>query len=251
MTEFQTNMVAIVGIGIALIIFIVLLKFITAPFGRHTRADFGPQINNRLGWFIMEAVSPVCFLFFFMNGSHPKTDLSWILAGLWTVHYINRSLIYPFRQKDVRKKMPVVIMISAVCFNLINGTLNGYYLGEFSNRSVSDAPVIFSAGLFIFLCGMAINMHADNLLLALRKMGDGDYKIPNGFLFKYISCPNHFGEIIEWIGFAMMAWNLPALSFAIWTFANLAPRSDAHHKWYLQKFEDYPETRKALFPFIW
>jgi len=58
------------------------------------------------------------------------------------------------------------------------------------------------------------------------------------------------GEIIEWIGFAMMAWNLAALSFAIWTIVNLLPRAIDHHKWYRRYFAGYPEKRKAIIPFI-
>lgn len=84
----------------------------------------------------------------------------------------------------------------------------------------------------------------------LRKTGETGYKIPFGFLFDKISCPNHFGEIVQWLGFAIMAWNLPASTFLIWTLANLLPRSLRHHKWYKEKFEEYPEERKAVIPWL-
>ena len=58
------------------------------------------------------------------------------------------------------------------------------------------------------------------------------------------------GEIIEWIGFAVMTWSVAALAFAIWTAANLAPRALSHHKWYRETFPDYPTERKALIPFV-
>ena len=57
-------------------------------------------------------------------------------------------------------------------------------------------------------------------------------------------------KILEWTGFAIAAWSLPGLAFAVFTFANLAPRAFANHKWYKEKFPDYPEERKALLPFI-
>ncbi|NAW45030.1 DUF1295 domain-containing protein, partial [Salmonella sp. gx-f4] len=69
-----------------------------------------------------------------------------------------------------------------------------------------------------------------NILMTLRKPGETGYKIPTGFLYEYISCPNYFGEIMEWIGYAILGWNLPALAFAIFTFANIGPRAIAHHK---------------------
>jgi hypothetical protein len=56
------------------------------------------------------------------------------------------------------------------------------------------------------------------------------------------------GEIIEWSGFALMCWNLPALSFAIWTAANLIPRAVSHHAWYRRTFPDYPQDRHAVVP---
>jgi len=44
---------------------------------------------------------------------------------------------------------------------------------------------------------------------------------------------------------------VPGLAFAVWTFANLAPRARAHHRRYHGHFEEYPEERKALIPGVW
>jgi protein-S-isoprenylcysteine O-methyltransferase Ste14 len=63
-----------------------------------------------------------------------------------------------------------------------------------------------------------------------------------------VSCPNYLGEIVEWTGFALLTWSLPAVSFAAWTVANLVPRALAHHRWYRERFPDYPRRRKALIP---
>jgi 3-oxo-5-alpha-steroid 4-dehydrogenase 1 len=104
-------------------------------------------------------------------------------------------------------------------------------------------------GLGFFISGFFINKKSDNILIALRKEQDG-YQIPQKGLFKYVSCPNHFGEIMEWIGFAIIAWNIAALSFAVWTICNLLPRALNHHAWYKETFENYPKNRKALIPYI-
>jgi 3-oxo-5-alpha-steroid 4-dehydrogenase 1 len=66
-----------------------------------------------------------------------------------------------------------------------------------------------------------------------------------------VSCPNHLGEIVQWFGFALMAWNLPALSFAVWTAANLIPRAVVHHRWYRAHFSEYPAGRRAVVPGVW
>ena len=58
------------------------------------------------------------------------------------------------------------------------------------------------------------------------------------------------GDIIDWIGWAILTWSISGLVFAIWTIANLFPRALAHHKWYQEKFSDYPKNRKAIIPGI-
>ncbi len=108
----------------------------------------------------------------------------------------------------------------------------------------------FGFGLFLFISGMIINIRSDYILISLRKKSGNGYKLPQGWLFEFVSCPNYFGEILEWLGFAIIAWNLPALSFFIWTSANLISRALDHHKWYRKTFINYPERRKALIPLI-
>ena len=41
------------------VIFLLLLK-VSAPFGRHTSSNRGPQISNRLGWMLMESQQRLC-----------------------------------------------------------------------------------------------------------------------------------------------------------------------------------------------
>lgn len=175
---------------------------------------------------------------------------SWVLFALWAIHYTHRSLIQPLTNPGGKKPMPLLICGSAIFFNLVNGYVNGRGLTIFRDnlgRQWLTAPTTL-IGLTIFAVGFYINRWADAVLLALRKPGETGYKIPKGGLYDYISCPNYFGEIIEWTGFAIAAWSLPAASFAIWTVANLAPRAVLHQKWYHQKFPDYPKTRNALLP---
>ena len=38
--------------------------------------------------------------------------------------------------------------------------------------------------------------------------------------------------------------SVAAAAFAIFTFCNIGPRAYNHHKWYLQKFEDYPNRAR-------
>ena len=73
-----------------------------------------------------------------------------------------------------------------------------------------------------------------------------------GGMFEYVSGANFFGEMVEWAGFAVACWSLPALAFALFTWSNIGPRAVQHHRNYLEKFRgEYPANRKAVIPFVY
>ena len=234
----------VLWIIIGLIIFPINLIY-KAPYGRHTSKKWGISIDNKLGWIIMELpallVCPAIYFYFKID-----FDISIMFICLWIIHYFNRTIIFPFRIKTKGKKMPLVIVLSAFFFNIVNGLINGYFLSNINLHSVS---IFLITGFLLFVLGLYINISSDNKLIKLRKIKKG-YFVPKGGLFKYISCPNFFGEILEWFGFALMTFNIGSLSFFIWTCCNLIPRALAHHTWYKNKFNEYPKERKAILPFL-
>lgn len=245
---FQT--IQLIWIIVAVLVFFLLLK-ITAPYGRHTTANWGPMISNKWGWLIMELPVLVILGIFIFPFTAAINVVAWMMIGLFALHYFNRVFIFPFRLHTKGKKMPLIIVLSAIFFNIMNGFSLGYYFSHFANyTSEWLTDIRFIAGVIVFFTGMFINRKADARLIHLRKPGETGYKIPGGWLFEKISCPNLFGELIEWLGFAILCWNLPALTFLIWTAANLIPRALSHHKWYKEKFRDYPAVRKAIIPFV-
>jgi len=76
------------------------------------------------------------------------------------------------------------------------------------------------------------------------------YKIPYGGGFKWVTCPQYFGEILSFTGFAIMVWNLGAVFVLAMTAGNLIPRALFTHKWFHKNFDDYPKERKAVIPGI-
>jgi protein-S-isoprenylcysteine O-methyltransferase Ste14 len=241
----------IVWIGVAAGTFL-LLFFVTAPYGRHTRTGWGPAVPARLGWILMEAVAPLAFLYFFLKGNKSPNPITVLFLGLFLLHYVNRSFIYPFRMKNSDRPMALTVVLMGMFFNSVNGLLNGRYLNLFAFRYTAEwlLDIRFITGFVLFLFGMIINFHSDGILRSLRSEVDSGYRIPRGGAFQFVSCGNYFGELVEWIGWAFLTWSLAGLTFAIWTAANLVPRALAHHRWYQRRFSDYPENRKAIIPYI-
>ena len=106
----------------------------------------------------------------------------------------------------------------------------------------------FLAGSLLAVAGMVLTRQSDRILRSLRSAGGSGYQIPHGGLYRWVSCPNYLGEILQWAGFALAAGALPAIAFALYTTSNLLPRALASHRWYREQFPDYPAQRRALLP---
>lgn len=238
----------------AAILVFILLFFISAPYGRFNRSGWGPSIKARTAWIIMELPAVFVMILIFLWSAQPVCSLSFAFLVLWEIHYIYRTFAYPLRMRGVAKSFPSLLVAMAFLFNLMNGYINGYAL--FFNKSPPSVlfpgmlDLRFIIGIVIFFMGMVIHIQSDELLRSLRNKSTGGYHIPRGKLFKYVSCPNYLGEIIEWFGWALLTWSWAGLAFAFFTLANLAPRALAHHRWYRMHFTDYPPKRKALIPFL-
>ncbi len=233
---------------LGLLTFIILLK-VSAPYGKFSSDSWGPSMSFKWGWMIQEIVSPIIFSISFLCVGGDDKGIAWIFFIIWNVHYFNRSILFPLRQKQA-DKCPVAIVLFAIFFNVINGFTNGYFLGYLDQYDFNYIYSLeFIIGFVVLILGVVINVKSDNILIDIKKKYN-DYQIPNGFMYKYISCPNYFGEIIEWVGFYIMTASAPALVFVFWTMCNLIPRAISNHNWYINKFSDYPKKRKAIIPFL-
>ena len=195
----------------ALPVFLILLKQ-PAPLGRFTSAQWGKTIPDRLAWFIMELpallTQPIVYLI--GTGGRLGNPVAALLVGVWIGHYLHRTAIYPFRIRTRGKMMPLSIVSMGFTCNLIHGFFSGYYYSQLADYAVIDlASLRFIVGVFLFLFGLALNFRADSILIALRSSNAGGYQIPRAGPFRWVSCPNYLGEIVEWIGYAIMAWSLP------------------------------------------
>lgn len=238
------------------------LMFFKAPYGKYSSDAhplYGPKMNGKLAWILQEAPSFLIAAFFWLLAAQDPArraavtslNANTVLMALYLFHYFNRSFVYPLRIRG-GKPTPLVVFLMALVFCIWNGWMQGRYLSNYANYSADTLyQPHFVIGVLLFFTGMWINWSSDDILRNLRAPGETGYKIPSGGMFEYVSGANFFGEILEWSGFALAAWSLPAAAFAAFTFCNIGPRGAQHHKWYQGKFKDYPLGRKAVIPFIW
>jgi len=70
--------------------------------GRFTRSGWGPRISARWGWILMETPVLITFLVLYGISDRKSNPVSLVLVTLWVMHYLHRSLVYPFRVHSSR-----------------------------------------------------------------------------------------------------------------------------------------------------
>lgn len=233
------------------------LQFLSAPYGKHYRPGWGPAIPSPLAWPIMESPTLWLPLLLLPAGRHRRHPLALLPLALFLLHYLHRTLLYPLSlpAAAAAKPFPVAIAALAFLFNLLNAYLQIRHLSHYAAYSSSSSVTLLlrlAVGVALFFVGMGVNVRSDRELVRLKREGGGGYKVPRGGMFEWVSCPNYLGEVVEWLGWAVVTWSWPGLAFFLYTCANLVPRARAHHRWYLEKFpEEYPRSRKAIFPYLY
>lgn len=240
-------MFAIAGIALP------ALFWITVPYGgRHTSENWGPTVPSRMAWFAMEIPAPICLLLAYGRGEQAGEPVSLLLLTAFLAHYANRAIFYPLRMRATDKRTPLTSAALAFSFNVLNGTIQGIAVSHavaYGAGWLTDPR--FLLGALVFAAGAAINLRSDEILRNLRAPGEQGYRIPEGGLYRFVSSPNYFGEIVQWGGWALATWSTAGLAFVVLTIANLAPRAVANHRWYRETFPDYPAERRVLVPGVW
>ena len=240
---------------IAVIVFIALY-FVTAGYGVFYNKKWGPSIPNKIGWILMESPVFIAMILLCVFSERSTNVVCLIFLILFEIHYFQRSFIFPFliRGKSV---MPLSVILMGVVFNTLNALMQGGWIFYVSPENMYEISWLttpqFIIGTLIFFVGMIINIHSDYIIRHLRKPGDTKHYLPKKGMFKYVTSANYFGEFVEWCGFAILTWSLAGAVFALWTFANLAPRAAKIYDNYKKEFGDELDTKKVkrILPFIY
>ncbi len=239
----------------AVVVFIAL-HYVEAGYGVSYTGRWGPTIDNRLGWVLMEAPVFIAMALLWWHSGRRFEAAPLVMFLLFEFHYFQRSFIFPLLIRS-RGRMPLSIIAMGVTFNVLNALMQGGWIFYISPEGRYPLSWLWSpqfiAGTVIFFAGWIVNVHSDYIIRHLRRPGDRRHYIPRGGMFRYVSSANYFGEFVEWTGFAILTWSASGAVFALWTFANLAPRAGKLRDRYAQEFgEEFTSLgRKRIIPFIY
>ena len=249
-------------IHLSLVIFGFLLAVVSffvqlckpIPYGKHSEGFVRCPVPIKVFYIVAHLVPGFIFftLTYFLEGVYFRNPVNIVMYVLFMVHYVTQGLIMPIISRYSNTRIALWIPVAILVTNTFYHYLNAEFIGSanFCDNYYYDPR--FIVGVLLFVVGFILGRAADIQLILLRKSRkDKDYVIPKGVLFGLISCPNYFGEGLEWFGWAVMTWSLSGVVWWLFVESTLITRARHNHKWYRAEFSTYPLHRKALIPFIY
>ncbi|KAH7536859.1 hypothetical protein FEM48_Zijuj03G0030900 [Ziziphus jujuba var. spinosa] len=183
-------------------------------------------------------------LLFFSNGDIRVLLLKYALA----LHFFKRIFEVLFVHRfSGQMVVDSAIVISLTYFSSTATMIYTQHLTQVLQGPPIDLKYI---GVLLFLTGICGNFYHHYLLSQLRGKGEKEYKIPKGGLFGLVIGPHYLFKIIAFVRVSFISQTVYAFCFTIGTLFYLMGRSYATRRWYLSKFEDFPQHVKALLPYV-
>jgi 3-oxo-5-alpha-steroid 4-dehydrogenase 1 len=239
----------------------VISWFLPSPYGRFASSRLGVSVGPRLGWFLMELPATLSFLVFFVTGPRRLEVVPLVFLAVWLVHYANRGFYFPFRMRVARgdqASFSLAVIVTGWGVTSLHGYFHAAFFTRLGAHYTTDwlTDPRFLVGLAVYYTGYVLNLRSDAIIRNLRTpeevaAGTKTYRIPRGGLFRWVSSPSYLTELVAWAGLALCTWSLAGVFIFLISAANLVPRAAATHRWYRERFPDYPPERRALIPCVW
>ncbi|KAI9271779.1 3-oxo-5-alpha-steroid 4-dehydrogenase-domain-containing protein [Phascolomyces articulosus] len=201
------------------------------------------KIPSRMGMLVIYSPSVILSLLAIML-LPPRHHSNWV-AFMCFLHYFKRV----YEVIRVHKYSGNTSARDACLISMVYITLTSIfiYLATQVPFSIIDKRQV-RFGTMLFFAGELVNFYHHRILSCLRKTSsDSGYKIPEGGLFKFTWCPHYVGEIMAFVGLAIVTQNMLAFPFQSASALYLGLRASSTKAWYENRFPA-AVLRAALIP---
>ena len=94
------------------------LFFKVAPYGRYLDSVTSVTLPSRIGWILMESPTVIGIFIFLLMFQKSIGYVEICLSSIWLLHYIHRTVMWPFRAKLENKRMTLTVIVMALLFNI-------------------------------------------------------------------------------------------------------------------------------------
>lgn len=179
------------------------------------------------------------------------SSTQWLTYGMIVLHFVKRELETLFVHKFSANTMPAYnIFKNSFFYWAVSGLMCAYFIySPTSLAATADKPIIDLVGTLIYLFGELGNASIHLYLSGLRSTGGTERKIPVGFAFSLVTCPNYMFEVLSWVGIIVASrdWSVAFFiaigAFQMFTWAKGKERA------YRKEFGDkYKKKRFVMLP---
>lgn len=234
--------------------------------------DLGPQIGYQTVFYI-EYFGPMLihFLFYyfpeffygpgnlfnrflpFLFGAYevvPKNQVQNVIFGMVIAHFLKREFETAFVHKFSHATMPIFNLYKNCAHYWVSGGLGLGYIAYRPDAPLSTSSTVLYLAVALYVFSELSNLQTHLILSRLRKPGSTERKIPRGYGFNLVSCPNYFFEIMAWVSVTLLVPHFLSIFFLVTGAGQMWFWAVKKHKQYKKDFPDYPKGRKVMIPFL-
>jgi len=204
----------------------------------------GPILIHPIFYYFPESI----YGFAFEHSAMQHAILVMIVA-----HFIKREYETIFVHRFSHATMPLSNLFKNCShYHLLSGVLIAYfvYSPDYSKPQGIKNPLFHYGCIGLYLLGEISNFITHLTLRDLRPPGSTTRRIPYGYGFDLVSCPNYFFETIAWLAISILSGHWSSWLFTIVAFGQMYIWAVKKHRQYKKEFPEYPRGRKAVIPFI-
>ena len=190
------------------------------------------------------------------KGSPSPYDLSptqWLAFGMIQLHFFKREIETLFVHKFSANTMPFFnVFKNSFFYWAISGLLCAYFIySPTSLAATADQPALDAIGAAIYLFGETGNALVHRYLSSLRSDGGTERKIPVGYGFGLVTCPNYMFEVLSWVGIIVASRDWSVVLFITLGIVQMYDWAKGKERAYRKEFGDrYKKKRYTMLPGI-
>lgn len=225
---------------------------------QHANMQPGPQIAWKTV-FIYEYLGPILAHlavlslrpYIYKNGDSPLSTTQWLSFGMIIAHFLKREYETLFVHKFSANTMPVFNLVKNFSFYCgLSGFLAAYDIySPASLAARADNSALDVLGFVLFAYGEVSNAIVHLNLASLRTRGGTERKIPTGYGFGLVTCPNYMFEVLSWIGIIITSRSWGVTAFIVVGIIQMTAWAQSKERAYRKEFPDtYKKKRYVILP---
>jgi very-long-chain enoyl-CoA reductase len=209
--------------------------------------------------FVVEYLGPLIFHalfvaarpFLYRNGDGDMSQTQWITFAMIMLHFVKREYETLFVHKFSANTMPWKnIFKNSFFYWAVSGLACAYSIYHPNSLAAkADIPAIDAVGVALYCFGEFMNALVHRYLSTLRSTGGTERKIPVGYGFGIVTCPNYLYEVLAWIGIIIVSRDWTVAVFISIGAAQMISWAKGKERAYRKEFGDrYKKKRYVIFP---